>query len=117
MVDVLHHIPNPDLFLSETRRVLRSEGSIATLEPWDSAWGARWIYRHLHSEPFEPNALGWTLPEQGGIGPLSGANRAIPWIIFVRVRVRFERLFPELKIFTVQIDYPFSQVPPAKPGA
>ncbi|MCL1915397.1 MAG: flippase-like domain-containing protein [Desulfovibrionaceae bacterium] len=107
MVDTLHHIPDCGLFFAEAQRVLKEQGRIVMLEPWNSAWG-RWIYQHLHHEPFVPEAADWTLTDIAGSGPLSRANGAIPWIVFSREREHFENCFPELRILAIQPDYPFS---------
>jgi hypothetical protein len=63
------------------------------VEPWNTAWG-RLVYRRLHHEPFDP-AAGWTVAPSG---PLTGANGALPWILFERDRERFRRRFPEWRI-------------------
>ena len=94
MVDVLHHIPDNRAFLKEAERCLRPGGSIAMIEPWVSTW-SRPVYAHLHHEPFDPDARDWTFPETG---PLSGANGALPWIIFQRDRNQFEVEFPKLRV-------------------
>jgi SAM-dependent methyltransferase len=103
MVDVLHHIPDSRAFLSEARRCLRSGGSIVMIEPWVSTW-SRPIYTRLHHEPFDPSAKDWTFPDSG---PLSGANGALPWIIFQRDREMLEAQFPDLRIQTVRPIMPF----------
>ena len=103
MANVLHHIPNPTRFLQEAARCVRPGGVVAMLEPWVSTW-SRVVYSNLHHEPFEPAALAWTFPQSG---PLSGANGALPWIIFHRDRVRFEQEFPEWRIQEVTPIMPF----------
>ncbi|MGA7415201.1 MAG: methyltransferase type 11, partial [Bryobacteraceae bacterium] len=85
-------------FLNEALRCLRSGGSMVMIEPWVSTW-SRFIYSHLHHEPFEPEAREWTFPETG---VLSGANGALPWIIFQRDRQRFEAEFSDLEIQEVR---------------
>ena len=107
MVDTLHHIPDPGLFFAEAQRVVKKQGRIIMLEPWNSAW-SYWVYRHLHHEPFVPEAADWTLADIAGTGPLGRANGAIPWIVFSRERQKFERSFPALAIRAIQPDYPFS---------
>ncbi len=97
MVDVLHHIPQPRRFFAEAARCVRPGGVVAMIEPWVSAW-SRVIYRHLHHEPFEPDSAEW---EFATSGPLSGANGAMPWIIFERDRKQFEREFPEWRVRSV----------------
>ena len=103
MVDVLHHIPDSRAFLAEASRCVRPGGSILMIEPWVSAW-SRLIYTHLHHEPFQPGAKDWQFPDTG---PLSGANGALPWIIFRRDRSEFESGFPELAIRVVRPFMPF----------
>ena len=101
MIDTLHHIPKPYFFLKEATRVLKPGGKIVMIEPANSFWG-RFIYRNFHHEPFEPNA-GWEIPLKG---PLSGANGALPWIIFERDRVKFEQKFSHLKIHKIKYHTP-----------
>lgn len=103
MVDVLHHIPDNRAFLTEAQRCLRSGGSIVMIEPWVSTW-SRLIYGRLHHEPFDPDAKDWTFPDAG---PLSGANGALPWIIFQRDRYDFESEFRGLEIHAVRPFMPF----------
>jgi hypothetical protein len=71
-------------------------------EPANSTWG-RFIYTRFHHEPFEPEAKEWKIPSTG---PLSGANGALPWIMFERDRERFEKEFPRLKIKSVRYHTP-----------
>ena len=103
MVDVLHHIPDIRRFLMEAQRCLRPGGRIVMIEPWVSTW-SRAIYTWLHHEPFEPGAKDWTFPDTG---PLSGANGALPWIIFQRDRREFEAEFRGLEIESVRPFMPF----------
>jgi SAM-dependent methyltransferase len=103
MVDVLHHIAETRPFLAEAKRCLRSEGALLMIEPWNSTW-SRFIYTYLHHEPFDPMAEHWSFPSTG---PLSGANGALPWIIFKRDQAIFEREFPSLEIREVQPIMPF----------
>ena len=103
MVDVLHHIRDNHAFLAEAERCLRPGGGIVMIEPWVSTW-SRLIYTHLHYEPFDPEAKDWTFPSAG---PLSGANSALPWIIFHRDRHDFGSELRELEIQTVQPFMPF----------
>lgn len=102
MVDVLHHIPDVGLFFSEVERVLRPGGVVAMLEPWNTAW-SRLIYKYLHSEPFEPDVISWSFPSSG---PLSGANGALPWILFERDHNIFKQRFLELRLKGITLDYP-----------
>jgi SAM-dependent methyltransferase len=97
MFDVLHHLPEPRAFFAEAMRCLRPGGKVVMIEPANTPW-ARFMYKNFHHEDFNPGA-GWRL-EKGG--PLSSANGALCWIIFIRDRVIFEKEFPSLKIVTVR---------------
>ena len=101
--DVLHHMPDVRQFFSEAVRCLRPGGKILMIEPWVTTW-SRFVYGNFHHEPFLPKAQDWSFPSTG---PLSGANGAIPWIVFVRDRNKFESEFPELKIEKIQSFMPF----------
>jgi SAM-dependent methyltransferase len=103
MTDVLHHLPEPRKFFSEAARCVGVGGRIIMIEPWVSPW-SRWIYQRLHSEPFLPDASEWSFPSTG---PLSGANGALPWILFERDRVQFERECPEWAIRVIGPQMPF----------
>ncbi len=103
MTDVLHHVPDPRRFFREAARCLRVGGRILLIEPWVSRW-SRIVYTHLHHEPFQPDSRDWTIPLNG---PLSGANGAMPWIIFERDIEQFAAAFPRLKVELVQPFMPF----------
>ncbi len=94
MVDVLHHIPNVRAFFREATRAVVPGGVMAMVEPWATRWST-WVYQHLHHEPFLPDSDGWSF---ASTGPLSGANGALPWMVFARDRPTFERDFPEWRI-------------------
>jgi SAM-dependent methyltransferase len=103
MIDVFHHIPRPRAFWAEAARALRRGGVVAMIEPWRTPWSG-WIYRYLHPEPFHPKAADWEFPSSG---PVSGANGALPWIVFERDRRTFEREFPELQLTSLRLHTPF----------
>lgn len=104
MIDVLHHLPKPRRFLHEAARCVRPGGVVAMIEPWVSTW-SRLVYTKLHHEPFQPEASQWESPVAG---PLSGANGALPWIMFRRDRSRFATEFPEWRVKSIEPDMPFS---------
>jgi SAM-dependent methyltransferase len=103
MTDVLHHIPDVRRFLLQAGDAVRAGGAIVMLEPWVSTW-SRMIYTRLHHEPFLPSAERW---EFAPSGPLSGANGALPWIVFDRDRDVFEREFPQWQIAEIRPAMPF----------
>jgi SAM-dependent methyltransferase len=94
ITNVFHHIPCPVKFLNEAARVIRPGGVISMIEPWNTTW-SRFVYSHLHHEAFDDQTLGW---EIRSTGPLSGANGALPWIIFQRDRQKFEHDFPAWRV-------------------
>jgi SAM-dependent methyltransferase len=103
MTNVLHHLAQPRCFFAEAARCVEPGGAMVMIEPWVTAWG-KWVYTHLHHEPFVPDASRWEFPQTG---PLSGANGALPWILFVRDREQFEREFPMWEIRTIRPIMPF----------
>lgn len=104
MIDVLHHIPDSQLFFTEATRILKPGGKILMIEPANTAF-ARFIFQKFHHENFDPGAADWTFPTSG---PLSGANGALPWIIFSRDYDKFSKLFPKLTREKIKIHTPFA---------
>jgi SAM-dependent methyltransferase len=104
MTDVLHHLADPRAFFREATRAVRPGGAVVMIEPWVTPWSS-FVYRRFHPEPFRPEAEDWELPSGG---PLSGANGALPWIMFQRDRRRFEREFPSWTIEAVEPFMPFA---------
>ncbi len=104
MTNVFHHIAHPRIFLSEAARCVRPGGVIAMVEPWVTSW-SRLIYSRMHHEPFEPAATDWDFPASG---PLSGANGALPWMVFERDRAQFEQEFPAWRIAGIELLMPMS---------
>jgi SAM-dependent methyltransferase len=103
MIDVLHHLPQPRRFFIEASRCVQPGGIVAMIEPWVTPW-SRLVYSRLDHEPFNPEAEEWEFPASG---PLSGANGALPYIIFVRDRLQFEREFLMWEIKTIKPMMPF----------
>jgi SAM-dependent methyltransferase len=106
MINVLHHVPEPRRLLREAARCVRPGGRVVMIEPWVSAWSSR-IYGRWHHEPFRPEAATWEFPPGG---PLSAANMALPWIMFVRDRARFDREFPQWRVVSLRPFMPFRYV-------
>lgn len=103
MTNVLHHMPDARRFFAEASRCVRPGGRLLMIEPWLTSW-SRFVYRHLHAEAFSPEAPDWSF---ASTGPLSGANTALPWIVFARDRGKFESEFPEFSIEKIQPMLPF----------
>ncbi len=103
MTDVLHHISDCKAFFREAERCLTCRGRLVMLEPWVT-WWSRFVYTFLHHEPFHPDSQDWGFPAGGA---LSGANGAIPWIVFDRDRKSFEEEFGHLTVTKVMPMMPF----------
>jgi SAM-dependent methyltransferase len=103
MTNVFHHLSQPHQFLGEAARCISVGGVVVMIEPWVTPW-SRLIYTRLHHEPFHPDADSWDF---SGNGPLSGANGALPYIIFARDRPQFEQEFPMWHIQTIKPLMPF----------
>ncbi|NJN86854.1 MAG: class I SAM-dependent methyltransferase [Leptolyngbyaceae cyanobacterium SL_7_1] len=102
MIDVLHHIKDSRRFFDEMQRCLCPGGKVVMIEPANTAF-SKFIYTHFHHEPF--NTRGDWGFEEGG--PLTGANMAIPWIIFERDRPLFTQEYPTLRLCATRIHTPF----------
>ncbi len=106
MTDVLHHLCSPRLFFNEATRCVEPGGRIIMVEPWTTAW-SRIVYSKLHHEPFDPETHEWGFPSKG---PLSGANGALPWILFSRDFELLRQEFPQWHLRTLKPMMPFSYV-------
>ena len=104
MTDVLHHLCSPRLFFNEATRCVKSGGRIIMVEPWVTAWST-FVYSKLHHEPFDAETHEWGFTPKG---PLSGANEALPWILFSRDFALFRREFPQWRLKSLKPMMPFS---------
>jgi len=101
MVDVLHHLQFPVVFFREAARVLRPGGRVLMVEP-AITWGSSLFYRLFHHEPVRTSAdvLGDGKPDPRR-DPYD-SNQAVPTLLATRERERFHRVFPALRIASVQ---------------
>ncbi|MCA1960637.1 MAG: methyltransferase domain-containing protein [Desulfomonile sp.] len=104
MIDVLHHLSRPREFFRDAARCVGTGGVIVMIEPWVTPWSSL-VYTRLHHEPFDPTVEKWESPESG---PLSGANGALPWILFERDLETFHCEFPEWRLEKIARGMPFS---------
>jgi len=98
MTNVFHHVPDVRLFFAQATTCVAPGGVIVMIEPWLTPW-SRFVYNRLHHEPCVPDAHDWKFASSG---PLSGANEALPWIVFERDRQIFERDYPGWRIDLVE---------------
>lgn len=103
MLDVFHHLSRAKLFLAEASDCIKPDGAIIMIEPWRTGW-SKVIYKYLHHETFDAEAQNWDFPESG---PLSGANLALPWIIFDRDRKILEQQLPLWQVKDITLHTPF----------
>jgi SAM-dependent methyltransferase len=106
LIDVLHHLPDSRRFFRGAARCVRPGGRLIMIEPWVSRWSS-FIYTRFHHEPFRPDATEWAFARGG---PLSAANMALPWILFVRDREQFAREFPQWRVLSLQPFMPLRYV-------
>lgn len=102
MIDVFHHINDVEKFLSEANRCLKKNGQIIMIEPASTPFG-KFIYKFFHHEPYVAHAP-WHFATTG---PLSGANSALPWIVFIRDKKKFKKKYPTLKVEKLEAHTPF----------
>jgi len=104
MVDVLHHIEFPVLFIEEAGRLLRPGGHVIALEPAITPFSSP-FYRFLHDEPVnmteDPFKKGTPNPSRD---PLA-SNQAIPTIMFVKQAARFADLVPNFDLLSGETRY------------
>jgi SAM-dependent methyltransferase len=94
LLNVFHHIPDVAAFLREAGRCLMPGGRLLLIDQ-HPGWISKPVLRFIHHEPFCPDAADWRFESTG---PLSGANGALAWIVFVRDRTKFIEQFPELQL-------------------
>lgn len=82
MIDVLHHLYNPVLFLNEAARVLNKSGRVIMLEPFPSPVSLP-IYKMFHPEPFIFDTDYFSMDELNDKDPWD-SNQAIPYLFFFK---------------------------------
>ena len=111
MVDVLHHIESPLLFLKEAARVLRPGGRLVFCEPAITPLSGP-FYRMFHDEPVDMSV------DPLAVGDISAdkdpwdSNQAIPTLLTGRFRDALRHAVPGLELERVErfsfIAYPLS---------
>ncbi|MGA8749352.1 MAG: class I SAM-dependent methyltransferase [Pseudolabrys sp.] len=97
MVDVLHHIEFPLLFLQEAERVLAAGGRLVMAEP-AITWGSSLFYRLLHHEPVRMGVDPLTVGRPDAGRDPYDSNQAIPTLLASRDRKRLAELLPSLRV-------------------
>ena len=102
-IDVLHHLANPILFLSEAQRVLQNNGRLIMLEPYISPFSYI-IYNYFHQE--DVNFSVGSLRSDGVLTNKKRAfdgNSAIPTMIFFKNAEIYQRNFTCLRIIKKEL--------------
>jgi SAM-dependent methyltransferase len=99
LVDVLHHLYNPVLFLHEASRVLEPGGRLIMLEPYPSPFSLQ-VYRRFHPEPFIFDVDYFNRKGLVNKDPWD-SNQAIPYLLFFKEFKRFNAQFgSEFRVVT-----------------
>ena len=104
LVNVFHHINNPELFLKSAEKSLLSGGRIIMIEPSNNIW-SRFVYKLVGHEKFDTEQINWDFESND---PLLDSNQALSWIIFKRDYKKFKKLFPEFSLLKKKSMMPFS---------
>jgi SAM-dependent methyltransferase len=97
VLNAFHHFDSPEKFLAEAERCLAVGGRLVVTEPTNSVLQKFMIHKFHPTEYYDEKVADWVNYKEGR---LSQANNALPWIVFERDRVKFESLFPRLKIIS-----------------
>lgn len=90
-----HHFSKPELFFKELERTLIPGGGAILLEPHYGIISSILHKRLFQTETFDKKANTWNTPDAG---PMYRPNQALSYIVFIRDRTQFEKLFPSLNI-------------------
>ena len=104
LVNVFHHISDPELFLKSAEKSLLSGGRIIMIEPSNNYW-SRLVYKFIGHEPFDTSQIEWRFQSKD---PLLDSNQALSWIIFERDYEKFKNLFPMFSLIQKKNMMPFS---------
>ena len=90
LVNVFHHISNPELFLKSAEKSLLEGGRIIMIEPSNNFW-SKLVYKFIGHEKFDTKQIDWDFASKD---PLLDSNQALSWIIFERDFNKFKNSFP-----------------------
>lgn len=97
LIDVLHHLENPCTFLDEAKRLLQPNGRIIMIEPCISLLSAP-FYHLFHPEPVEMQVDPFAVVQPAKDRRPFDANQAIPTLMFLKRRPKFEMKYDDLAI-------------------
>jgi len=104
LVNVFHHLSNPELFLKSAEKSLKPGGRIIMIEPSNNCW-SKFIYKLVGHEKFDTLQVDWKFESKD---PLLDSNQALSWIIFERDSKKFKNLFPKFSLIKKKTLMPIS---------
>ena len=104
LVNVFHHISNPELFLKSAEKSLLEGGRIIMIEPSNNFW-SKLVYKFIGHEKFDTKQIDWDFASKD---PLLDSNQALSWIIFDRDFNKFKNSFPMFSIIKKKNMMPIS---------
>ena len=104
LVNVFHHISDPELFLKSAEKSLLSGGRIIMIEPSNNYW-SRLVYKFVGHETFDRSQIEWKFDSKD---PLLDSNQALSWIILERDYEKFKKLFPMFSLIKKKNMMPFT---------
>jgi SAM-dependent methyltransferase len=96
--NVFHHLPDPSKFFEELDRVLVPGGGAVFIEPYYGILASAVFKRISKYEHFNKLQEFWV---SSANSPMSGANQALSYIVFIRDRLKFEKDFQNLEIVMI----------------
>jgi SAM-dependent methyltransferase len=96
--NVFHHLPDPSRFFSELDRVLLPGGGAVLIEPYYGIVASALFKRISKYEHFNKSQESW---KSGTNQPMSGANQALSYIVFIRDRLKFDENHPNLEVVLI----------------
>jgi len=104
LVNVFHHVSNPELFLKSAEKSLLKGGRIIMIEPSNNIW-SKFVYKIIGHEKYDTKQTNWNFESKD---PLLDSNQALSWIIFERDFEKFKNLFPMLSLIKKKNMMPLS---------
>lgn len=89
-----HHLGRIKEFLNEAYRCLKAGGEMVIIDPAVTSF-SKFYYKYFHVDRIDLESKDWGF---GGNGRLSNSNIALPWIVFVRDKELFNKMYPDFVI-------------------
>ncbi len=93
-----HHLGRVKEFLNEAYRCLKVGGEMVIIDPAVTTF-SKFYYKYFHVDKMDLKAKDWGFE---GNGRLSNSNIALPWIVFVRDKEIFNKIYPDFIIKSIE---------------